>query len=89
MSVSRLKKRLINEILDVSLKDNVKARRMLSDGTYVRKETQADEPLLRSQDKFIELARKSGIKSIPYEKAIKKRLAKMRRPGEKGAGKKS
>lgn len=51
-----LKHRLIHEILAISLADNVKARELLPDGTW-RKVTPAEgEPLVRSQEKFLELA---------------------------------
>lgn len=51
-----LKDRLINEILQISLEDNVKARVLLSDGTYRRVELGADEVPLRSQERFQALA---------------------------------
>jgi len=51
-----LKQRVINEVLGISLADNVKARELLSDGTYRRVEKREDEAALRSQDRFLELA---------------------------------
>ena len=60
-----LRDRVIDEILTIALKDNVKARRLRSDGTYVRGRIDAangdsDGPPLRSQYKFMELAREKA-----------------------------
>ncbi len=52
-----LRVRLIGEILQLSLADNVKARRLLLDGRYERVRPKPGEPLVRSQQKFMELAR--------------------------------
>jgi polyphosphate kinase len=52
-----LRDRLINEILAVTLADNVKARFLQPDGTYVRAPRRADEPARHSQVEFVELAR--------------------------------
>ncbi len=49
-----LKQRLI-QILDITLADNVKARELLSDGSYRRLEP-GNNPPIRSQERFIELA---------------------------------
>jgi polyphosphate kinase len=51
-----LRARLI-EMLTVSVNDNVKAWRLLSDGTYVRVQPKPNAPLIRSQARFIEMAR--------------------------------
>jgi polyphosphate kinase len=51
-----LKQRLIDEVLATSLADNVKSRVLLSDGTYRPVERKADEPAVRSQERFLELA---------------------------------
>jgi polyphosphate kinase len=50
-----LKQRLIREILAISLSDNAKARVLLPDGSY-RRVTAVDQPPLRSQQRFLELA---------------------------------
>jgi polyphosphate kinase len=50
-----LKQRLIREILAISLSDTAKARVLLPDGSY-RRVTAADQPPLRSQQRFLELA---------------------------------
>ena len=51
-----LKKRLIDEILTVSMADNLKARELLPDGSYRRLAPEAGKPRVRSQDRFLELA---------------------------------
>jgi polyphosphate kinase len=51
-----LKHRLIHEILQVSLSDNVKAREMRADGTYRRVDPTEGEKPLRSQEYFLGLA---------------------------------
>jgi polyphosphate kinase 1 len=55
-----LRDRLIDEILAVSREDNVKARLLLPDGTYQRLRPENGDPLRRSQQRFIELARQSA-----------------------------
>jgi polyphosphate kinase len=52
----QLKNRLINEILAITLADNVKARELLSDGSYRRLTPPSPEQAVRSQAKFLELA---------------------------------
>ena len=60
-----LRDRVIDEILGIALADNVKARRLLSDGSYTRVRPEAAptaarrEPL-RSQYRFMELAREKA-----------------------------
>ena len=51
-----LKQRLISEIIATSLADNVKARELLPSGAYRRLVPVGNEPKLRSQEKFLELA---------------------------------
>ncbi len=55
-----LKHRLIEEILKTTLEDNVKARLLLPDGTYERLVPKPDEPAIRSQVRFLELAEATG-----------------------------
>lgn len=57
-----LKDRIINEILATCLADNMKARVLLSDGSYKRVQREANQPALRSQDRFLELAQQSAQK---------------------------
>jgi polyphosphate kinase len=51
-----LKRRLIDEVLAATLADNTKARELLSDGSYRRVTRSADQPSLRSQERFLEIA---------------------------------
>jgi polyphosphate kinase len=53
---TELKHRLVHEILAISLSDNTKARELLSDGTYQRVQRSADQPTVRSQERFLEIA---------------------------------
>jgi polyphosphate kinase len=55
-----LRDRVVDEILSITLSDNVKARRLLADGTYVRVRPEGDTPLVRSQYRFMELAREKA-----------------------------
>ena len=52
-----LRDRIIDEILSTCLSDNVKARRLLSDGRYERLEPSSEAAAVRSQQRFMELAR--------------------------------
>src|SRR5262249_3412492 len=56
IEVPELKKRLIDEILYTSLSDNVRARELMPDGSYRRVQPGPDQPRLRSQERFLELA---------------------------------
>ena len=69
---TELKTRIIDEILMTYLKDNVKARLMQPDGTYLRIQPKEGERPVRSQSQLIEIARKGGVKSPPYEELIRK-----------------
>jgi polyphosphate kinase len=61
--------RLIS-ILEIYLRDNCKSHLMLPDGTY--KLLGLDEPTkLRCQEKFIEIARKEGLKTVAYDDAVR------------------
>jgi polyphosphate kinase len=75
-----IKEHVVNHILNTYLKDNVKAWTVQTDGFYARKHSKDTGHEVRSQQKFIELARDYGIKSIPYEMAIRHNTVK-----EKGA----
>jgi polyphosphate kinase len=55
-----LRDRVVGEILGIALKDNVKARRLLPDGTYERVRAEAGAPAVRSQYRFMELAREKA-----------------------------
>jgi len=51
-----LKRRLIDEVLMIVQKDNVKAHELLPDGTWKRVKPADGEAPLRSQARFLELA---------------------------------
>jgi len=55
-----LRERLIREILGISLADNVKARRLGPDGSYHRLTAEERMPPVRSQVRFMELAREKA-----------------------------
>jgi polyphosphate kinase len=57
-----LKARLIDEILLTSLSDNVKSRELMPDGSYRRVVPAKDEPSIRSQSRFLELAAASATR---------------------------
>src|SRR5262249_44991133 len=62
IEVPELKKRLIEDVLLVSLHDNVKARQLLPDGSYRRVQPEAGAARLRSQERFLELAAQAGAR---------------------------
>ena len=51
-----LKTRIIHEILNISLNDNMKARELQPDGSYKKIAPRLGAPKIRSQEKFLELA---------------------------------
>ncbi len=62
---AELKQRLIQDILEVSLSDNAKAREMQPDGTYKRLKPKSGEPIIRSQERFLEQARLNAARRDP------------------------
>ena len=72
-----LKARILDEVIGPGLRDNVKARQLQSDGTYVPIPLQLDGQTVRSQTVLMDLARRSvtGTESVlrhvasPVEKA--------------------
>ena len=79
-----LKQRLIDEILALSLADNAKARQLLPDGSYRRVERKADEPAVRSQERFLEMAAAAAARRqlpalVPPPDATPRPLQKKRR----------
>jgi len=78
-----LRERIEKQILATCLADNVKAWKLQPDGTYKRR---GGEPRLRSQERFIEIARSEAVRVGPYEEAIVKAGAlrrKAKRPRKK------
>jgi polyphosphate kinase len=67
-----LKSRIMDEILMTYLSDNVKARLLQPDGSYVRIKPKDGAKPVRSQSELIAIARRGGVKSPPYEELIKK-----------------
>jgi polyphosphate kinase len=59
-----LKNRLIKEILPTTLADNVKARELLSDGTYQRLPVDPSTPRMRSQERFLEIAAENAARRL-------------------------
>lgn len=59
-----LKSRLIDEILMTTLSDNVKSSQLKSDGTYRRVTPARNEPAIRSQQRFLELAAASAARRL-------------------------
>jgi polyphosphate kinase len=57
---NELKNRLVHEILAICLADNTKARELLADGNYRRVQRTADQPAVRSQERFLEIAAQSA-----------------------------
>lgn len=66
-----IQNKVVSEVFELSWKDNVKSRTLKNNGDYVLSSPSVDEQDFRSQNEFIKLAREEGIKSIPYEKAIR------------------
>lgn len=60
----RLKSRMVDGILGVTLADNVKARLLQSDGTYVRVKPEPGEPRIRSQVEFQNMAREFSSNEV-------------------------
>jgi polyphosphate kinase len=69
---TELKSRIINEILLTYLNDNVKARLLQPDGSYARVRPKDGQKPVRSQSELIAIARRGGVKSLPYEELVKK-----------------
>ena len=65
----RLRSRIVDGIIGVVLADNVKARRLLADGSYERVQAARGEPLVRSQVEFQNMARELSVED-PLRVAI-------------------
>lgn len=86
----RLKKR-IREMFGVLMADNVKARIMLPDGTYIQAERRTDEEKINSQEYFYDeayrrleekAARQERMKAVREKKAEKKTSKKSKKKAE-------
>jgi polyphosphate kinase len=78
-----LKQRLIREILATSLADNVKARELLTDGSYRRIMPEPGQPRLRSQERFLELAAQNMLSRVLEDQSPPIPYAKPRRSRER------
>ncbi len=74
----------LKEILNVYLHDNVKARELQPDGTWVRRAPVGDELPLNAQESFLSAIRAADavVDTTPRPKRSSKRGTKM--PGEAG-----
>ena len=79
-----LKARVIDEILALSLADNVKARALQADGSYRRLTPGEGKPALRSQQRFLELAAEAERRSNPIPAATAESNAHSPRPAKRG-----
>ncbi|MBO0700199.1 MAG: polyphosphate kinase 1 [Zavarzinella sp.] len=83
-----LKQRLITEILATSLADNVKASELQADGSYKRLSALNGDPPVRSQQRFLELARQNAVRREPIPDvpavhvASAKPIRRARKPGK-------
>jgi polyphosphate kinase len=87
-----LKRRVIDEILGLTQKDNSKAWALRTDGSYSRITPKDGEPVLRSQQRFMELTREraretdailGGLSSKSLPGSPTRTLDKLRRRGGK------
>ncbi|MBX7113961.1 MAG: polyphosphate kinase 1 [Myxococcaceae bacterium] len=69
-----LKTRLLDEVLGIGLKDNVKARQLMVDGTYAPVPLQLDGQTVRSQAVLLDLARR-GVSAKPNEGPVLRHVA--------------
>ncbi|MDQ6800626.1 MAG: polyphosphate kinase 1 [Acidobacteriota bacterium] len=78
-----LTRRIEQQILPISLADNVKSWILDTNGTYHRRKT--DGPAVRSQEAFISIARSEAVRLGPYDEMIRRpatfrRKARKRKP---------
>jgi polyphosphate kinase len=73
-----LKQRLIREVVAISLADNVKARELLSDGSYRRVKAEPSQPRIRSQERFLEIAAQNSVSRLLEDQATPIAYAKPR-----------
>src|SRR5262249_5256182 len=59
-----LKQRLIRELLMTSLADNAKSRELLAAGTYRRVVAEPGKPVMRSQERFLEIAAQNAARRL-------------------------
>jgi len=61
----KAKEKLRQEILEPIRTDNCRARDLQSDGTYVRREHAAHEPVIDTQDALLDRLARRGLKAVP------------------------
>jgi polyphosphate kinase len=71
-----LKQRMIGEILAISRADNCKARELLPDGSYRRVTPQPGQPLIHSQERFLEIAAQNTQRRLDSGRAAPAAAAK-------------
>jgi polyphosphate kinase len=79
-----LRDRVEQQILATCLTDTVKAWKLQPDGTYRRRTPR--EPRVRSQERFIEIARSEAVRVGPYDETIRRAASsrrKAKRPRKK------
>jgi polyphosphate kinase len=81
-----LRARLLDEVLGLALADNVKARRLQPDGTYIQVAPRAEQPAVRSQMALLEAAKRAGIPAIPPKPVIRHAAAPPVTPSEAPLG---
>ena len=59
-----LKQRLIQEVLATCLADNVKARELLADGSHRRVTREPNQPAVRAQERFLEIAAQTAQRRL-------------------------
>lgn len=77
-----LKARVLDEVLAIGFADSARGWRLQADGQYVPIVPEDGTPV-RSQERFIERARKAGLKSIPYERSLRESRASRKRKKKK------
>lgn len=70
-----LRQRILDEVLAVGFKDNVKRRQLLADGSYVPVPQAPDSPPVRSQAVLLELARRTQTPVEPLIRHVASPLA--------------
>ena len=78
IETAEAKERIFLEILQSYWQDSENSWQLHPNGDYSRRE--GIRPLWDCQQKFIEIAREQGIKSLPYDKAIRHNLKRQGRP---------